>query len=226
MYKVVIFDFDGTICSSMALIHYCMQATFEHFGREAPSLNAVAAMCKKGSNLLDSFFELDSSLRHLSSDQLTQWEAAYRNTYRAADHTKAQLYTGVTPMLHAIGDAGIACVIVSNKNSESIQMTLRQHDCAQYFSEIYGTSIHFPPKPDPALFDREIHPSFPGYAKDDFLMVGDTAVDYYFAMACGIDMAWVDYGYGSIDDIDASRLKFQLSKPLDLVSALGLPQSN
>lgn len=222
MYKVIIFDFDGTLCSSIATIYECMCRTFDQFGRAKPTLNAVSNMCKKGPNLIDSFLLLDPSLRDYDLSELNTWSDYYRNVYASIDISKLKLYPEMQTVLQTIHQAGIICLVVSNKSAVSINRSLKSLNCTHFFDHIYGESSRFPPKPDPRLFTHEIAPSYPDFSLADFLMVGDTAVDFYFADRSKIDMAWVDYGYGDIDEIGVSRLKFQLQQPLDLITALGL----
>ena len=222
MYKVIIFDFDGTLCSSIATTYESMCRTFDHFGRKKPSLADVSNMCKQSPNLIDSFLLLDPSLRDYDLSELDTLCDYYRNVYASTDVSKLKLYPEVQTVLQTIQQAGILCLVVSNKSAMSINRSLQSLNCTHFFDHIYGESSRFPPKPDPRLFTHEIAPSYPDFSLSDFLMVGDTAVDFYFAERSKIDMAWVDYGYGDIDEIDVSRLKFQLQQPLDLITALGL----
>ena len=220
LYKTIIFDFDGTLCSSLALIHYSMQKTFINFGYPPPDLSTISNMCQKAPNLKDSFFLTNPDLRKLDDATLEKWEKFYRNTYTNAPSEYSKLYPGTTKLIHAVKALDIECLMISNKSTASIKNTLDLFNLSDQFSEIYGSDLSFPPKPAPSIFTDEILPSRPDHTPRDFLMVGDTETDFWFAQACHIDMAWATYGYGDINSVDESQIKYQFKNPIDLIPLL------
>ena len=220
LYKTIIFDFDGTLCSSLALIHYSMQKTFVNFGYPPPDLSAISNMCQKAPNLNDSFFLINPDLRKLDDATLEKWRTFYRDTYANAPSDYSKLYPGTAKLIHAVKALDIECLMVSNKGAASIKKTLDLFNLSEQFSEIYGSDSSFPSKPDPSIFTDEILPSRPDHTPGHFLMVGDTETDFWFAQACHIDMAWATYGYGDINSVDGSKIKYQFKNPVDLIPIL------
>jgi phosphoglycolate phosphatase len=220
MYRTVIFDFDGTLCSSIATIIMAMQGTFAHFGRPVPTLSAITRMAASAPDLTQSFYMLDPDLGPLDDLTLQEWSEFYRKTYRASDAQSSSLYPGIVELLTMLSKRGVELIIVSNKSIESIRRSLKQFDIDTFFSEIYGDSVQHPPKPDPTVFERNILPSRPDHRLQDFLMVGDTETDFHFARACGIDMAWVEYGFGQLNADAIQQTRFQANTPEMLMHQL------
>lgn len=221
MYKVLVFDFDGTLCSSSETVRIAMQNTFVHFGRDKPSSAAIQAMLHQGPSLERSFFILDDSLRQLPLSDLTPWLNYYRQNYKK--HTSAsELYPHVLQLLTTLHDHGFECLIVSNKHSSSINACLSHENIGHFFSAIYGENSGYPAKPSPMIFEKAILADHPHYTHQDFLMIGDTETDYYFAEACGIDMAWATYGFGNPESSDLQQAAYQLKSLKDLETILGL----
>ncbi len=226
MYQTILFDFDGTLCSSIATIIIALQKTFEHFGRPVPTSAAIAKMAASGPDLIGSFYQLDPQLGPLDDATLDLWSSFYRETYKASDIAHSNLYPGVVELLEMLSDQGTEMLIVSNKSIESIQRSLDAFHIRSYFSEIYGDSLQHHSKPDPDVFVNNILPTRPDHQLSDFLMVGDTSTDYEFAQSCGIDMGWVEYGYGDLDADALSKIKFRFESPYALLKALKQPKSD
>lgn len=220
MYKTIIFDFDGTLCSSLALIHYSMQKTFINFGHPPPDLSTISNMCQQAPNLNDSFFLINPDLRKLDDVTLEKWQSFYHKTYINAPPEYSKLYPGSAKLIHTIKALHIECLVISNKSTASIKKTLDLFNLSDQFSQIYGSDLSFPSKPDPSIFTDEILPSRPDHTPCDFLMVGDTETDFWFAQACHIDMAWATYGYGDFNSVDESQIKYQIKNPIDLILIL------
>ena len=119
--------------------------------------------------------------------------------------------------LHNSINAKLECAIVSNKHTDSITKSLQEFGLTHYFTNIYGSDGTHPPKPNAEIFTLDIHPSRPQLALSDFLMVGDTETDYWFAHHAGIDIAWVDYGYGNPDFAQQHPINYRLKTPIDLL---------
>lgn len=226
MYQTILFDFDGTLCSSIATIVIALQKTFKHFGRPVPSQAAIAKMASSGPDLIGSFYQLDPELGPLDDATLDAWSTYYRATYKASDVAHSDLYPGIVDLLEALSEQGTEMLIVSNKSIESIQRSLDAFHIRSFFTEIYGDSLQHPSKPDPGVFINHILPTRPDHALSDFLMVGDTQTDCQFALACGIDMGWVEYGYGQPDSDILSNLKFRFESPHAILKQLNTLKSD
>ena len=221
MYKVLIFDFDGTLCSSAKTVQMAMQNTFAHFGRKKPTELAIKEMLHQGPSLEDSFFFIDASLKQLSASELSAWLIYFRQNYM--QHLSASvLYPHAKPLLKKLHALGFHCIIVSNKHSSSINACLTNDNIVHFFSAVYGEDSGHLPKPSPLVFERIILPHYPQYSLQDFLMIGDTEADCLFAEACGIDMAWATYGFGDPQSSPLQQATYKLKSLLELEMILGL----
>ena len=220
MYKTIIFDFDGTLCSSITTIASALQHTFIHFGYPAPSMASISRMCALGPNLHDTFTLLEPKLDALDKKTFDKWCDFYRSEYSKMAKHQCHLYPHVEQMLSQLKGLGLELLIVSQKNKSSIGQSLKRFKIDQFFSEIFGEMLAHPGKPSPHLFEYDILPSRPSHRQSDFLMVGDTVVDIQFAKNCGIDVAWAEYGYGDIPKDLHNSITFHLHTPMDLITEL------
>ena len=62
-FKVVIFDYDGTLFDTRPAIVHCIERAFAACGRPIPALKAVAGTVNTGLPLQETFFVLDENLR-------------------------------------------------------------------------------------------------------------------------------------------------------------------
>lgn len=220
VYKTIIFDFDGTLCSSVTCIAHALQETFSHFGYQTPSLSAINDMLSYAPDLNDTFFLLEPSLRNLSEHKFQAMTHYYNEVHSTLYQEESPLYPGVADVLSELHQQNIELIIVSNNHSQSVHLSLRANKIDVFFGEVFGSDSTYPSKPDASVFEDDILPSRPDQQCGDFLMVGDTETDFYFAKACGIDMVWADYGFGRLNKDIRSELKACLSIPKDLLSCI------
>ncbi len=220
MYRTIIFDFDGTLCSSVTSIAHALQQTFSHFGLQVPGLSDINDMLMYAPDLNDTFFLLDPSLKNISVHEFQKMTDYYDEVHSSLYRDEAPLYPGVVDVLSELSRRQVELIIVSNNRKESILMSLKVNKIDVFFSEVFGHDSSYPSKPDPSVFEDDILPSRPNHGCGDFLMVGDTETDFYFAKACGIDMVWADYGFGRLSKNIRPQLKACLSIPKDLLSCI------
>ena len=225
MYKTIIFDFDGTLCSSITTMASALQHTFIHFGHLCPSMQKISSMCALGPDLHDTFTILEPSLNQLDPKDLQKWFQYYHKEYDKMAEHQSHLYPHVSTMLEKLRQQDVELIIVSQKNKETIFKTLVRFEIDHFFCEVYEPPLSNPGKPDSYLFEHEILPSRPSHDLKDFLMVGDTQIDIQFAMNCQIDVAWAEYGYGDIPKELLGNIKFHLHTPLDLIAELNEQKS-
>ena len=91
--------------------------------------------------------------------------------------------------------------VFTNKPQKYTDFILKELEVDHLFLKVIGSYAEYPMKPDSkgtlALFDvMQLHAC-------DVLMVGDTDVDLHTGQQVGMDVALVDYGYWTPEEVQA-----------------------
>jgi phosphoglycolate phosphatase len=189
---LTIFDFDGTLASSLDGITACMGKAFQLFGYSSPSSNQVRATV--GLTLEDSIRALTNGV--WPESDIPEVVRTYRGLHEAEAAPRITLYDGVADVLAAIKGVGIKTVLVSNKGHAGLVQLLRQLGISDYFDLMLAADRVQHHKPSAVLYNEHIAPAFPHIEAEDVLVVGDTESDLRFAANIGARSCWAAYGYG------------------------------
>ncbi|MFC6997889.1 HAD family hydrolase [Rufibacter roseus] len=201
-YRVLIFDFDGTLCATEEAILHTFRRTFEQEGTTPPSDEKVKEGISTGGNLNTMLPFLHPALSDDSSGQLLQeWVLKYRQLYHTEGGALTTLFDGAEALFEQIQQQGLSCVVISNKGQQAIEQALEHFNLNKYFDLVIGDNPNLPmaKKPDPVAFQQVILPRYPQFSLNQFLMIGDTHADLQFANNAGIPSCWAVFGYGAID---------------------------
>jgi phosphoglycolate phosphatase len=197
-YKLVIFDFDGTLFATHEAIIHCVTKTFEKYKAIAPSRELIYESITKGIGLEDTFKFLNPALG--ISTTIQQWVDSYREFYQKEGETKMAPFDNVESVLRDIASTNIPIVVISNKGIAAIQSALDNFHLNSFVSLIVGDTKGIKKKPDPMIYNEIIKPKFGTIAAQDTLIIGDTSADLLFAKNIGADSCWASYGYGAPDE--------------------------
>ena len=190
-YKLIIFDFDGTLAITHKAIIYCFTKTFENFNIIPPAADTIISTI--GINLPNSFKILHPAIEESA---IPEWVETYRSYYRTEGEKQVDLFPGTKQILQLVSKSGLSLGVFSNKHVNFVNLFLTKLKIHSFFDLILGDNGQIIPKPNPAVFHSIIKPLFPELDNSQVLMVGDTAVDLLFAKNAGIDVCWAAYGYG------------------------------
>jgi phosphoglycolate phosphatase len=192
MLTTVIFDFDGTLASSLEGIHACFLEALASCGYSPPSLAQVRRTV--GLTLKESVSILTSG--QCDGAKLGEVLDSYRVLYTEKGRSMATLFPGAKEALTAVREMGIRIVLVSNKSHKGL-CRLAEHlgidDGVNMMIGVDETSFR---KPDARLFTETIAPRLAEPQPGRALMVGDTESDLLFAKNAGLRGCWASYGYG------------------------------
>jgi phosphoglycolate phosphatase len=190
-YKLIIFDFDGTLAITHKAIVSCITKTFETFEVEPPAADTIRGTI--GINLPKSFKMLHPAIEESA---IGEWVETYRSFYRTEGEKQLDLFPGTKQLLQLASKSGLSLGVFSNKHVSFVNLFLEKLSIHGFFELILGDNGQIIQKPNPTVFYSIIKPLFPELDNSQVLMVGDTAVDLLFAKNAGIDVCWAAYGYG------------------------------
>jgi phosphoglycolate phosphatase len=184
-FRFVVFDWDGTLVDSTALIADSLQRACRDIGEPVPS--EVDARFVIGLGLID-------ALRHVAPGLPVARHAdlavRYRHHYLSRDQGVA-LFAGVSELLAELGAAGFLLGVATGKTRAALDHALAHHGVAGSFVATRCADEGLP-KPHPDMLLRLMEEV--GVAPRETLMIGDTTHDLELARNAGAAALAVGYG--------------------------------
>ena len=188
--RLVIFDCDGTLVDSQAVIVAAMAAAFAALGEKPPDAAAVRQIV--GLSLDRAVAEL---LPQASPDHCARIVDAYRDHFPnafAAVGGDEEAYPGVHDALAALNDAGYLMGVATGKGRPGLIATLERHGLRERFVTLQ-TADRNPGKPHPAMALNAMADT--GATPEATVLVGDTTYDMEMARAAQVTAIGVAWGY-------------------------------
>ena len=193
-FPFIVFDWDGTLIDSTAVIADSLQRACRDLGEPVPT--DVDARYVIGLGLAD-------ALRHvaptLSSDRHPELAARYRHHFTSRD-AAIELYPGARDLLIELGAAGFLLGIATGKSRAGLDRALAQQQLGSLFAATRCADEGFP-KPHPDMLERLMDRV--GVAPHETLMIGDTTHDLELARNAGARAVAVAYGAHHADGLGA-----------------------
>lgn len=190
MYKLVVFDLDGTLVNSLADLAISVNKALRASGLEEQPLlrynkfvgNGVDVLIKRAMGGKCDDTRLFSAVKTIFSAEYAE---------HCNDNTTE--YEGCSALLESLCKNGIKTAVLSNKPDEFVGKILKKVYPHHSFAEAWGQKPEFKRKPDGGALLKmlEIH----GIEKAQCLYVGDSDVDVFTAKNAGVDMAGVEWGF-------------------------------
>ncbi|MDO5656854.1 MAG: HAD-IA family hydrolase [Paracoccus sp. (in: a-proteobacteria)] len=196
--RLVIFDVDGTLVDSQALIVGCMNDAMGAAG--LPALPREEVLSIVGLSL-----EIAIARLLPGADAATVGQVA--DGYRLAYHKRrladeAPLYEGARDCLDLLaGRDDLLLGIATGKSRRGLDGLIATHGLEGRFVTLQTADFH-PSKPNPAMIEAAL--SETGTAPGDAVMIGDTLFDMEMAANAGIARIGVAWGYHAATDLAAA----------------------
>lgn len=185
-YRLLIFDWDGTLMDSQQHIVSSMQASMADLGLEVLDAPTVSNIIGLG---------MREALQRLFPAQedpafFDRFVARYREYYFAEDAPQA-LFESAEPTLWRLRDEGYLLAVATGKGRRGLDQALRETGLAQLF-HAHRCAEETASKPDP----RMVHELLDALevAPREAVMIGDSEYDLQMAVNAGIDAIAVSYG--------------------------------
>ncbi|GAA69090.1 HAD-IA family hydrolase [Pseudoalteromonas sp. BSi20429] len=183
-YKLVIFDWDGTVMDSVTKIVNCIRSSAE-------SLNLVSPNDLAIKNIIG--MSLEKAIDVLFPDNVAQHQAlisGYKYQY-SVDTTPTPIFANVVSVLGALKEQGIVLAVATGKGRGGLERLLEQSQLRHFFSAT-RTSDEAQSKPSPDMLYQLLEEL--GISAQDAVMIGDTQIDMTMAKAAGMDRIGVTMG--------------------------------
>ncbi len=193
-FDLIVFDWDGTLFDSTALIVKSMQAAAVDLGLEPPSRERASYVIGMG---------LVEALRHalpgLDPVHYPKLGERYRQHYFASAH-EVTLFDGVPAMLRDLKDRHHWLAVATGKSRRGLDEALEAVEMERLFDGT-RTADETASKPHPQML-LELMRQF-GTEPERTLMIGDTSHDLELARNAGCPAIAVTYGAHAHDSLRA-----------------------
>ncbi|MDY6828042.1 MAG: HAD-IA family hydrolase [Pseudomonadota bacterium] len=184
--RIVIFDWDGTLADSLGRIHGAMGRAAESEGLPCPSVAAVNEVV--GLSIREALALLHPGVGPGAVERL---RIAYGDAFRALDAEPVPLFPGISELLAALGDIGVAMAVATGKSRAGLRRSLDQTALETRF-EAVRCGDECRSKPHPQMVEELL--AAMGAVPEDAVLVGDSTHDMAMAAAAGVAAIGVSYG--------------------------------
>ena len=184
-FDLIVFDWDGTLFDSTALITRCIQGACADLGVGVPS--DAQASYVIGMGLIDA---LQHAAPDLPRERYRELAERYRHHYIARQH-ELVLFDGTLAMLQDLKARGHLLGVATGKSRRGLDDALRTSELRGMF-DATRTADETASKPDPRML-RELMDAFQLEPRRT-LMIGDTTHDLLLAANAGAASVGVSYG--------------------------------
>ncbi len=194
-YELIVFDWDGTLMDSAAMIVDSVQAAARDLGLDPPSDQRARHIIGLG---------LGDALRHalpdLPEDHYPELVERYRHHYLSRDHLLT-LFAGAAALVHELAESGFRLGVATGKSRKGLDRALGHTGLGAFF---HGTRCadECRSKPHPQMLEELMDELAVSPAQA--LMIGDTTHDLLMAHNAGVDAVAVCYGAHPRDALEGA----------------------
>ena len=191
-FRLIVFDWDGTLADSTRLIAHSLQQACRAIGAPVPDESRARHVI--GLGLIDALRYVAPSL---PEERYPELAGQYRDSYVARE-SGIPLFDGAREMLDELGGAGFLLAVATGKGRAGLERALALHGVAHHFFATRCADEGFPkPHPDMLLHLMERA----GVDPDATLMIGDTSHDLELARNAGAAAVAVAWGAHSVEGL-------------------------
>lgn len=213
-YDTFLFDFDGTIVSSIDAIVLCMTKTFHHFDLTPPSEETIKHYIGIP---LEGIPYLDVEGGKLSRAELIE---KYRSEVELPEARKLiTAYDGIREILDELKGRGAKRGIVSSKITAPILQNLEDNNMSDLFDVVIGSDqvTYYKPAPETVfLCAAQIGLQDARRA----LVIGDALHDIEMGQNAGMDTCAVPWGAGTRGELEATNPTYFVKDMAELKNIL------
>jgi phosphoglycolate phosphatase len=194
-YRLIVFDWDGTIIDSPAAIVECIQEAARDLGLAVPPAERASHVI--GLGLRDSLLH---AVPDLPDERYQEFVASYRRHFLLREE-RMKVFAGMEDLLKTFSSTHTLAV-ATGKSRRGLDRALEFTATRGYFAASRcADETH--PKPHPAMLHELMEEL--AVPPSGVLMIGDTTHDLEMARAAEVDAVAVSYGAHPVQKLQALR---------------------
>ncbi|MDO4232491.1 MAG: HAD-IA family hydrolase [Lautropia sp.] len=206
-HQVIVFDWDGTVADSVALVVQSVRRAAESMGYVPPEPAVIRPLIGLSlGEMLPRFLPDLSSARH------AEFIETYRRHYFGNRNQVDIPFDGIPVLLARLAEQGRRLAVATGKSRVGLDRVLKSTGLGRFF-EATRCAEEGVSKPDPWMLrslaeEMQVQPA-------DMVMIGDSIYDIDMANAFGCDSIGVYYDTGAPDGLTRSTQPTALAATVD-----------
>ena len=212
--QAVMFDLDGTLADTLADIAAAGNHMLSQFSQAPLPMQRYRYLAGQGVRYL----VREALNTHDSDDRIERGIALVEGFYAQHEHERTVAYPGVDDLLEALSRRGVAMAVLSNKPDAPARHLVAHLFADLEFQAVRGHRDGAALKPDPAAaleIAREL-----AIPPENWLYVGDTAVDMQTGRGAGMTTVGVTWGFRDEPELLESGAQAIIHEPMQLLECL------
>jgi len=194
-YRLVIFDWDGTLINSFERIITCYREMFREVSLPCPGDQEI-----KETIGLPMDPSIDLLYPGLDASQRQSMVAVYRDIWRGDKIPPSPLFSGSMALMDWMSQGGSILAVATGKSREGMEREARSHEVYHHFHHS-RCALEGHAKPHPQMLNEIMVEA--GVGPLDTLMIGDHVLDLEMARSAGVDAIGVTSGGISAERLEA-----------------------
>ena len=194
-YKLILFDFDGTLMDTSPGIIHSMQEMLKALNLPQMSPDTIRShIGPPAANFFDDNYDFPPKIAN-------EMATTFERLFKSEDFLNANLYAGMDNLLPLLSSLGYLVGIATNKPFDHAMALLDHFGLSHFFDVVSCGDEDSPTKKD--VIQKAIHSLH--VDKSQTILFGDSKYDAEGAELAGIDFAAVTYGFGFTSDNDVKK---------------------
>ena len=204
--KYIIFDFDGTLADSTAVLASAWNTIAQKYKFKGIELKEIESLKKLSIAERSKLFDFPMYKLPMI---LPQFYRLYRQSLN-----DVHLYNGMKEVLMEIDKRGYKILIISSNSQENILEFLKMNDIHCVSDVLCSNRIFGKDKViKKFLKDKSITPS-------EVLYIGDEQRDIAACKKAGVPIIWVGWGYDSIEVVQQEEPDYKVATPQEILNII------
>lgn len=195
MYRVILFDLDGTLTDSGEGITKSVQYAIEKLGMGEYPLEELRSFV--GPPLMEQFMKFC----HISQERAKEAVGYYRERYSLVGLYENRPYDGISKLLKELKEQGYLLGVASSKPEYFVDKILQHFSLDSYFDAVVGSELSGQRTSKSEVVEEALRRLGVSDRRQEVVLVGDRKFDVLGARAMGIDCVAVSYGYGDMQEL-------------------------
>lgn len=214
MYRLVIFDLDGTLVNSLEDLGTAINISLKKMGLPTHNMERFKYFVGNG---IKKLCERSVGEHQDRVEELYRLFSEYYGSHYAV-YTKP--YPNIEEALKTLKDKNIKIAVASNKSENFAVQIVHELFPTISFDCIKGQVEHRDKKPSPDIIFETMQEL--EVSKEDTIMVGDTNVDIATGKNAGIKTIGCLWGFRDYNELSKAGANYIIKNPNEIISYIGL----
>lgn len=212
MFKLAIFDLDGTLVNSIEDLANAANKALKECGFPTHSLEKYYYFVGNGvKNLIERALPENSK----SEENFVKVQTLFAENYAKDYITKTYIYDGILELLQEFKKLEIKLAVASNKPDDFTKKIINEIFPNGLFDLVRGNTKGVPHKPHPQIVENIM--SQISIDKKDCIFIGDTNIDIQTGKNAGLKTCGCLWGFREIEELQNAGADFIVSHPLEIL---------